>query len=137
MTARLVARCHRRALSERREWSTLQANIYMPMTIAELNDAFRRNLSGDDVHFVYLTRGVSDLHFSAQMEIVRRVRAFDAFGPNNDPHGEHDFGSFEYAGQSIFWKIDYYDTEMQRGSPDPADPAVTRRVLTIMLAEEY
>jgi Protein of unknown function (DUF3768) len=55
----------------------------------------------------------------------------------NDPHGEHDFGSFEYSGQTIFWKIDYYDMRLKWGSPDPADPAVTRRVLTILLAEEY
>lgn len=47
-----------------------------------------------------------------------------------------DFGSFEYAGKCIMWKIDYYDQEWS-GSPDPADPAVTTRVLTVMLAEEY
>ena len=50
---------------------------------------------------------------------------------------EHDFGSFTLAGRKFFWKIDAYDIEMQFGSPDPADPAKTTRVLTIMLAEEY
>jgi hypothetical protein len=56
---------------------------------------------------------------------------------HNDPHGEHDFGSFVLAGRNFFWKIDAYDTEMRFGSPDPADSAKTTRVLTIMLAEEY
>jgi hypothetical protein len=106
----------------------------MTLPIAELNDAFRMSLFGGDV---YLTRGISALPISAQEEIVGRVRAFDAFGPDNDPYGEHDFGSFEYSGRSIFWKIDCYDTKLEWGSPNPADPAVTRRVLTILFAEEY
>jgi Protein of unknown function (DUF3768) len=55
----------------------------------------------------------------------------------NDPHGEHDFGHFEIAGQKFFWKIDYYDAAMEFGSEDPADPTKTTRVLTIMLASEY
>ena len=50
---------------------------------------------------------------------------------------EHDFGAFELEGQNLFWKIDYYDTGLKYGSPNPEDPRVTRRVLTIMLAEEY
>jgi hypothetical protein len=37
----------------------------------------------------------------------------------------------------IFFKIDYYDRTLTAHSPDPADPAVTRRVITVMLASEY
>ena len=55
----------------------------------------------------------------------------------NDPHQEHDFGSFEAEGHTIFFKIDYYDKQLQMHSPDPSNPAVTQRVITIMLAEEY
>jgi hypothetical protein len=57
--------------------------------------------------------------------------------PDNDPHGERDFGAYEHNGQRIFWKIDYYDTTLTKGSEDPGDPDKTVRVLTIMLASEY
>jgi len=69
--------------------------------------------------------------------VIRRVATFSDFTADNDPHREHDFGSFEIAGRKIFWKIDYYDAEMAFGSEDPADPSKTTRVLTIMLASEY
>ena len=68
---------------------------------------------------------------------IDAVRRFDAFGADNDPHGEHDFGAFDLAGERLFWKIDYYDPTLTGGSSDPGDPAVTTRVLTIMLALEY
>jgi hypothetical protein len=37
----------------------------------------------------------------------------------------------------VLFKIDAYDRAQRGRSPDPADPAVTHRVLTIMLADEY
>ena len=55
----------------------------------------------------------------------------------NDPYGEHDFGSFDYNGEKIYWKIDYYDKSYQYLSENPANPDITNRVLTVMLAEEY
>jgi hypothetical protein len=58
----------------------------------------------------------------------------DAFTPDSDPYGEHNFGSFEHNGIRVFWKIDYYDRNLEYGSEDPSDPAQTTRVLTIMLA---
>jgi Protein of unknown function (DUF3768) len=65
------------------------------------------------------------------------VELFDDFTEDDDPHGERDFGAFENEGQRIFWKIDYYDTTLTKGSANPADPQQTVRVLTIMLASEY
>jgi len=69
--------------------------------------------------------------------ILERVRTFEKFDADNDPHGEHDFGAFDHGRDTIFWKIDYYDRTLQAASPDAGDPAITARVLTIMLAEEY
>ncbi len=68
---------------------------------------------------------------------IAATRTFDEFTPDNDPYGEHDFGSVSVRGTKLFWKIDYYDLSLNFGSKDPADPAQTTRVLTIMLAEEY
>jgi hypothetical protein len=103
--------------------------------IREMNDAYRAASKG--VARVYITRGIASMALEQQAEIMRRVRDFSAFTPDNDPHGEHDFGSFEFAGKTIFWKIDCYDCDLNYGSPDPADENVTERVLTVMLAEEY
>jgi hypothetical protein len=104
------------------------------MTIAERNDDFRRTGVGG---LTFATKGVNALSADAQAEIYRRVRAFDAFSPDNDPYGEHDFGSFDVDGTTIFWKIDLYDNDLKFGSPNPEDPSVTTHVLTILLAEEY
>lgn len=84
-----------------------------------------------------LTRGVANLAGDDLGEVLYQVRTFDAFSTHNDPHGEHDLGSFDYNGVRYFWKIDYYDRDKKYGSPDPSDPAVTCRVLTVMCADEY
>ncbi len=102
--------------------------------IRDLNDAFRTTFAGGRV---VLTAGVDALPLEVKMVVLIRVMAFSAFTPENDPHGEHDFGSFELAERKFFFKIDYYDRNMEFGSDDPADPAKTTRVLTLMLAEEY
>ena len=62
--------------------------------------------------------------------------SYESFSPDNDPYGEHDFGSFQLDSLTLFWKIDF-DNAFDHGSPDPTDPAATKRVLTILLAEEY
>jgi Protein of unknown function (DUF3768) len=95
-----------------------------------LNDNFR--LAGQFM----ITVGISALSDSLKMQIVQKVRLFTDFTEGNDPHGEHDFGSFDIDGQTVNWKIDYYDPSMQSGSDKPWRADQTRRVLTVMLAEE-
>ena len=102
--------------------------------IRELNDAFRTTMSGGKV---FLTARVDALPSDVKAMAIRKVATFSDFTADNDPHGEHDFGSFELAGRKFFWKIDYYDLAMEFGSDDPADPSKTTRVMTIMLPEEY
>lgn len=86
---------------------------------------------------VLVTAGVDALPSDVRAMAIRSVATFADFTPENDPDGEHDFGSFELAGHRFFWKIDMYDPSMEFGSEDPTDPARTTRVLTIMLADEY
>jgi hypothetical protein len=100
--------------------------------IRELNDSFRTSFQGGRV---LITPGISDRNDLAL--ILTRVQQFESFDEDNDPYGERDFGAFDHAGQKFFWKIDYYDADLNHGSEDPTEPAVTTRVLTVMLAEEY
>jgi hypothetical protein len=102
--------------------------------IRQLNDALRHTLTGG---MAVMTPGVAALGEAAVDRIIKTIALFDDFCHANDPHEEHDFGAFDADGQRIFFKIDYYDQSLTYHSPDPADPAVTRRVITIMLAEEY
>jgi hypothetical protein len=102
--------------------------------IRNLNDELRHNLSEGAA---VMTCGVAALGPEAVARIVKTVAVYDDFCHANDPHQEHDFGSFEADGHTIFFKIDYYDSTLTVHSTDPSDPAVTKRVITIMLAEEY
>ncbi len=103
--------------------------------IAVLNDLCRTAM-GVGGRLVQ-TSGICALPLKDQSAIREKVETFDAFTPDNDPHGERDFGAFDHDGERIFWKIDYYDTTLTKGSEDPSDPKQTIRVLTIMLASEY
>jgi Protein of unknown function (DUF3768) len=99
-----------------------------------LNDNFRSTFIGGQV---VMTAGVAALCLDVKAHVFIQVQTVTEFNADNDPYGEHDFGAFETGGEKFFWKIDYYDLDMTAGSEDPADPERTRRVLTIMLAEEY
>ena len=113
--------------------------------IAALNDRFRkdfyipsfgpRSVPGR----IVCTSGIAGLPPETQICIWAGVANFSVFTEDNDPHGEHDFGAFDVAGGgAIFWKIDYYaDGQCECGSENPADPAQSFRVLTIMLASEH
>ena len=99
------------------------------------------------------TVGFRSLTDADQSQVRELIETFDAFTEDNDPHGERDFGTIYRLGdgrwtterprvrederERVFWKLDYYDREMRSASDDAANPAVTRRVLTIMLSDEY
>src|SRR5260370_16375665 len=102
--------------------------------IRALNDAFRRTFVGG---MVMITAGVEAMPVEQRRSLLQKVRAFDAFTDDNDPHGEHDFGAIDEGGVPCFCNIDCYDRATEMGSPDPADPDVTTRVLTLMRADEY
>ena len=102
--------------------------------IRELNDALRQTFRS---YRVVVTDGVASRGEQFVRMACRAIATYDDFGDDNDPHQEHDFGVFEVQGQRLYFKIDYYDRELQWHSPDPTNPEVTMRVLTILLAEEY
>jgi hypothetical protein len=99
--------------------------------IRALNDQLRQNLA---TGVAVMTPGVAALGEEAAARIIKTIAVFDDFCHANDPHEEHDFGSFEAEGHTIFFKIDLYeepDVKSANGEP------IVTRVLTIMLAEEY
>jgi hypothetical protein len=102
--------------------------------IRALNDELRQHLYDGGA---IITPGIAALGSNAVMRLVNAIASFNDFCTANDPHGEHDFGAFDFDGKSVMFKIDYYDKNLSFHSPDPADPTVTERVITIMLAEEY
>ncbi|MDQ3044330.1 MAG: DUF3768 domain-containing protein [Chloroflexota bacterium] len=114
--------------------STAKISTHAKLSVSQLNDNLRRNWVDGRVAW---THGIEQLGIDTIIKIFEAVHQFDTFTPDNDPYGEHDFGAIYVNGQRIFWKIDYYDRALEYGSPDPTDPAVTMRVLTVMLASEY
>jgi len=102
--------------------------------VRELNDQFRTKFIGGTV---VITRGIAALGTARVGRITALVQNYDSFDTDNDPYGEHDFGVIDLDQTRIFWKIDYYDSSLSMASSDPADAALTTRVLTIMLAEEW
>ncbi len=102
--------------------------------VRALNDAFRQSGTGGRM---LMTAGVAALPRDEQLAIVAAVMAFDSFDPGDDPYGEHDFGSLLIGLNDAMFKIDTYDRSERVHSPDPSDAAVTSRIMTIMLAEEY
>ena len=106
--------------------------------IRELNDRFRRTLTGGTVS---ITPAVQSLPPDQLRALLEKIQTFTDFESSDDPYGEHDFGAVEIGDPSgvasFFWKIDYYGLSLDQASPDPTDPAVTKRVMTIMRSDEY
>ena len=103
--------------------------------IARLNDLLRKTGTGGTV---VITRGVKHLTEFDGATLAEAIAAYDEFDAEGDPHGERDFGCTTLFGADAIWKIDYFsDGTLTFGSDDPADPAISTRVLTIMLAPEW
>jgi hypothetical protein len=102
--------------------------------IQVLNDQFRQTLIGGRV---MMTAGVAAMADNDRRTLLNRVRHFDEFTSENDPYGEHDFGSIDIGGCRYFFKIDYYDPTLTCGSSDAIYEAATQRVMTLMRADEY
>jgi uncharacterized protein DUF3768 len=102
--------------------------------VRELNDELRKHLLGGGA---VITTGIAALGAEAVARLVQTIAVFDDFCHANDPHEEHDFGSFRFDDVDVIFKIDYFDKSLNFHSPDAADPAVTERVITIMKADEY
>jgi hypothetical protein len=89
-------------------------------------------LAGDDDTLAALSAAVAR---TAQLRGA--LASFAEFPEDNDPYGEHDFGALELFGAKLFWKIDYYHPDHDTYAPVPSSTELCRRVLTVMLAEEY
>ena len=108
-------------------------NVPRSEVIASLNDHLRKTGQGGSIMITSNLRRVTG--FDAAV-LASALANSDRFDRNNDPHGEHDFGDLTLWGYDLLWKIDYYDRDLEYGSDNPADPAVTHRVLTIMLSSD-
>jgi hypothetical protein len=107
----------------------MDVDIERAVKIAALNDKFRQFSPLN----VFMTRGVQDMPDT--IGLMQAVQEFDRFTEDNDPYGEHDFGSLDWHSEKVFWKIDYYDQALEYGK-DPLD-VECKRVLTVLLASEY
>ncbi|SNT41369.1 DUF3768 domain-containing protein [Jannaschia aquimarina] len=110
--------------------------------IAAQNDAFRKSITDGATAEtpsgqVVMTQAIQSMGDAFVLDALRTVAAFDTFTEDNDPWGDHSFGAPEVNGVKVFWKIDLYDLDYEFGSEAPSDPDRTRRVLTIMLPQDY
>ena len=113
--------------------------------IRHLNDLARTKPETVNATWV-ITAGIQHLLFGnddspADPERLAALRhaiaTFHDWSPDNDPYGEHDFGAFSLFGERLFFKIDYYHPDRGMLSPDPGNIELCRRVLTVLLADEY
>ena len=114
--------------------------------IRRLNDAARSNPGTGSIANV--TIGFQSLSDADRVAALAEITRFSKFDEDNDPYGEHDFGAVyrlatgawtqerpsdsKAISETVFWKVDYYDTDLAFGSEAPWDAAQTKRVRTIM-----
>lgn len=102
--------------------------------IALLNDNLRKTGTGGSVMITQNLRRVTGFD---PILLAKALADYTGFDADNDPHGERDFGIITLWGRDLIWKIDLFDKDLKYGSDDPANPEVTRRVLTVMLASDW
>lgn len=111
--------------------------------IAAQNDQFRTSLGiipGDPnapIGTLVITGGASDAVADRVFDLMSLLRAFTDFNNECDPYGLHEMGILELDGRTFWFKIDLYDLKYEMGSDAPEDSSQTRRVLTLLLPEEY
>jgi Protein of unknown function (DUF3768) len=115
--------------------------------IAELNDELRKGNSPSSHNKIVVTaalhaqieEGCNAMEAALrQHRLQQHITSYDfTQSIGDDPYGERDIGWFDFFGARVMFKIDYYDLDLEYGSEDPSNPEITRRVLTIMLAEDY
>ncbi len=106
--------------------STQQAKV------AQLNDRFRRRQEGHGD--IVVTPGIRDQGSAFVAKALASVQAYDDFPAE---HPCHDFGIVSVDAIRIGFKIDAYDRDVIFGSPNPADPMVTHRVMTVFTPLEW
>ena len=124
--------CHSCEEQTHLEWT--RPEMPSEKSIVELNDQLRIHGTGGTI---MVTSGVQGLGQKFINLVFDALRSFNSFSEDNDPYGEQDFGAMQVDGEKVFWKIDCYDLSMTAHSPNAANPGVTKRVLTVMLAGEY
>jgi Protein of unknown function (DUF3768) len=97
--------------------------------IIELNDQLRTTFKGGRVQ---MTPGVYDLDAQLHGRAVYVMSKYSKF----DDSSEHDWGVFIFAGYSFEWRIEYRGKDGTGVSPDPADPEMTFRVLTLYVLQD-
>jgi hypothetical protein len=102
--------------------------------IRRLNDQFRTTFQGGQI---LLTQSFAELPDMVKASALEMVASFKDFNEENDPHEEHNYGSFDHCDHEVWWKIDCFDSKMEMASPDSADPTKTKRIMTIGLAQDW
>jgi hypothetical protein len=97
--------------------------------IIELNDELRTTFKGGRVQ---MTRCVYDLDERLRGRALSVMARYNKF----DTESEHDSGVFIFAGYAFEWRIEYRAKDGTGVSPDPADPSMTFRVLTLYALDD-
>ena len=92
--------------------------------IIELNDQFRATFKGGRVQ---MSRSVYELEPRLRARALWVLSKYKKFADDS----EHDWGTFIFGGYAFEWRIEYRAITGVGPSPDPANPDLTFRVLTL------